>query len=81
MSEQRNKYVVFDGYRGEKIVVFPTIVQHARLASSVEQNGFGSLSPISGGFIENGECVGESISLRLKSRPVEDTALLKELME
>ena len=34
-------------------------------------------TPISAGFVEGGKCVGESESLKLKSRP-EDTILLNE---
>ena len=34
--------------------------------------------PVSAGFVVGNECVGESISLHLKSRPEEDTALLRK---
>ena len=74
------KFVTFDGYEGEKIIVFPAIIQHSDFARSVTQMSYNGLHPISGGFVIDGQCVGESISLRMKSRGEADTALLKTLL-
>tara|TARA_R110000772_G_scaffold154491_1_gene265530 strand:- start:196 stop:546 length:351 start_codon:yes stop_codon:yes gene_type:complete len=73
------KFVTFEDYHGEQIIVFPDHIQHAQFARAVKQAAFSDMEPISGGFVVNGECVGESISLRMDSRP-EDTELLKTLM-
>lgn len=74
------KYVVFDGYNGEQIIVFPKNIQHLDFAESITRLSFGTMHPISGGFIKDGECVGESISLRMKSRGEDDAKLLKSLI-
>jgi hypothetical protein len=74
-----HKFVTFTGRNGEQIIVFPKIMQHKQFADAVTELSFGGMRPISGGFIEDGECVGESISLRMKSRGDEDTTLLKQL--
>jgi|TARA_Y100000296_G_C5070172_1_gene204488 hypothetical protein len=74
------KYVVFDFIGEEFIVVFPEILTHIELANAfTKMSEYGE--PISGGFIEHGKCVGESISLNLKSRGEKDTLLLKKIME
>jgi len=74
------KYVVFDGHNGEQIIIFPKIIQHSVMASNVSASSFGGMKAISGGFIVNGECVGESESLRMKSRGDKDTRLINELL-
>lgn len=74
------KYVVFYGYNGEQIIVFPKKIQHSDFAESITRLSFGTMRPISGGFIKDGECVGESISLRMESRGDDDTKLLKSLI-
>jgi len=74
------KYVVFNGYNGEQIIVFPKKLQHAQFAESVRNMSFGQMEAISGGFVEDGECVGKSISLRMESRGEADTALLETLL-
>lgn len=74
------KFVTFLGYSGkEQIVVFPAKAQHKQFADSFTKLTFGEFHPVAGGFVEEGECVGESISLRMKARP-EDTILLQELI-
>lgn len=79
--EYRMKFVTFVGYnREEHIIVFPPIIQHREMARSVTENSLGSLKPISGGFVVNGECIGKSVSLNMKSRGDEDAALLIQLM-
>lgn len=74
------KFVTFDGYHGEQIIVFPRKIQHSSFAHEIERLSFGTMKPISGGFVLNGECVGESVSLKMKSRGDADTKLLKDLM-
>ena len=74
------KYVAFKDFRGDEyIITFPSYMTHSELSESVVELSDGYLKPISGGFIENGECVGESISLNLKSRGEQDTLLLKKM--
>jgi len=74
------KYVTFKDFRGDEyIITFPSYMTHSELAESVVELSDEFLKPISGGFIENGECVGESISLNLKSRGEQDTLLLKKM--
>lgn len=73
------KFVTFDGYNGEQIIVFPNKIQHSNLASSICELSFGTMSPISGGFVVGGECIGRSESLRMESRGDKDTRLLKQL--
>lgn len=75
------KYVVFDGHHGEQIIVFPRIIQHSHFAEQVSELSYGSMHPISGGFVVNGECVGESESLRMKSRGDKDTALIVRMLD
>lgn len=77
MFTSETKYVVFDGHNGEQIFVFPKIIQHSVMADMVEENSFGGLHRVSGGFVLNGECVGRSESMRLDSRPEVDTELLQ----
>jgi len=73
------KFVTFEDYHGEQIIVFPDHIQHAQFAKGVQGAAFSDMRPIAGGFVVDGECVGKSVSLRLESRP-EDTELLKTLM-
>jgi len=74
------KYVVFDGYNGEQIIISPKRIQHSHFAESITKLSYGTMHPISGVFIANGECVGESESLRMESRGDRDTALIKEML-
>ena len=74
------KYVVFDGYNGEQIIIFPKKIQHSCFAESIEKLSYGTMYPISGGFIVDGECVGESESLRMESRGDLDTALINDML-
>lgn len=75
------KYVVFNGNNGEEIIIFPRRIQHSDFAEQVAKLSFCSMRPISGGFIVNGECVGESISLRMKSRGDKDTELVIKMLD
>ena len=74
------KYVVFDGYNGEQIIIFPRNIQHSCFAGSITKLSFGTMHPISGGFVVDGECVGESESLRMVSRGELDTALINDML-
>jgi hypothetical protein len=75
------KFVTFIGYqKQEVIIVFPAKAQHLRFAEAFTKNTFGEFRPVAGGFVENGKCVGESISLRMQSRP-EDTKLLNSMTQ
>jgi len=76
------KYVTFKDHRDDEyIITFPSYMTHSELAESVVELSDKILKPISGGFVEHGECVGESISLNLKSRGEKDTLLLKDLVK
>jgi len=75
------KYVVFDGHNGEQIIIFPKIIQHSVMSDDVKKSSFGGMRAISGGFIVNGECVGESESLRMKSRGQKDTDLIIKMLD
>jgi hypothetical protein len=75
------KYVVFKSNRGEQIIPFPEIIQHSVMADDVHRSSFRSMTAISGGFIENGKCVGKSESLRMESRGDADTALMLKLLD
>ena len=79
MNDSKMKYVAFDGYIGEQIIVFPAKIQHLDFANSVSRMSFGSMNAISGGFVAGGKCYGKSISLRMESRGDLDTALLEKL--
>jgi hypothetical protein len=81
MVNAEMKYVVFDGYNGEQIIIFPKIIQHSVMADDVNKSSFGGMRPISGGFVIDGQCVGESESLRMKSRLDKDTALIPHLLD
>lgn len=81
MIGAKMKYVTFDGYSGEQIIIFPKKIQHSHFADSIEKLSFGTMRPIAGGFIIDGQCVGESESLRMKSRLDADTALIPKLLD
>lgn len=74
------KYVTFDGHNGEQIIIFPKIIQHSVMADDVKKSSFGGMRPIAGGFVVGGQCVGESESLRMKSRGELDTTLIRKLL-
>jgi hypothetical protein len=80
------KYIVMALNDVEEIFVFPRTVDHDRMKEACECIRFGDERNwnrkyrhgecLSAGFVENGQCVGRSETLDLKSRP-QDTALLK----
>jgi len=81
------KYIVTKTEDGtEEIFTFPAAVYHSDMADAVQRLKkhdplvYGrweriTRTPISAGFVRGGECVGNSESMMLKSRP-EDTDLL-----
>ena len=81
MQRSNTKYVTFKGNNGEEIVVFPSLIQHSHMADFVKDASYRAMRPISGGFIVNGECVGESESLRMVSRGDLDTKLITKLLD
>jgi len=81
MIGAKMKYVTFDGHNGEQIIIFPKIIQHSVMAEDVARSSFGGMRPISAGFVVGGQCVGESESLRMKSRLDVDTALIERLLD
>lgn len=86
------KYVVFlnESTKQEEIMVFPKSINHDCFAEGAHFRNQTSgnwnrvfRKPVSAGFIHMGDdgslhCVGESVSLHLKSRPKPDTTLLTE---
>lgn len=84
------KYVVTVNANGrEELFVFPKHIDHDRFAEVLSGIRTGNewdwermyREPISAGFVMDGVCFGESITLGLKSRKEEDTALLQKQME
>lgn len=82
------KYIVTRNDNGcEEIFTFPNSVNHDCFAEGVERlrnKSHGdwrriNRTVISAGFINrDGQCMGESLTLRLRSRPEEDTQLYKQ---
>lgn len=75
---KKMKYIVVDDGLGECPYIFPNHVEHYRMLSNVG----GEL--ISAGFVvltyDGLECYGESVGLKVESRPEIDTKLLKSLI-
>lgn len=80
------KYIVTKTDEGEEeIFLFPNSVNHDCMIDSIshmKNQSHGSWkrivrTPVSAGFVFNGECSGKSESLKLSSRP-EDSTLLEE---
>ena len=74
------KYVTFFGYAGEQIIIFPSKIQHLDFAKSIEKLSYGTMRPMSGGFIIDGKCTGRSESLNMESRGELDTALIGDML-
>ena len=81
------KYVVISLHGKESIFVFPKEIDHDRFVEGLQAIRFGAThrwerkyrdgDVVSAGFVENGECVGHSVTLDKSSRPDLDTALLR----
>ena len=71
----KSKYIVFEDKGGlESLVHFEIVLKHSDISLQ-----FGT--PISAGFITDGQCHGHSESMKLTARPDEDTLLLNRLKE
>ena len=77
----KQKYVTFQSYNGEHLIVFPEFIQHSVFADCIRKaSPHYPMNPISAGFVVDAQCTGISESLRLKSRPKEDTDLLIKML-
>lgn len=76
----RHKYIVARVGRHEGIHVFPESYTHANMWSFISRtpNDWSVNEPklISAGFVTNGQCWGESITLKMSSRGEVDSKLL-----
>ncbi len=81
------KYITTKTEDGKtEIFTFPRSVPHSVMAEAIARLKNAThgewkritRTPVSAGFIEGGVCHGESESLHLRSRPHEDTILLRE---
>jgi hypothetical protein len=79
MAYGQTKYITYqDVELRDRIAVFSYEMKHIDMEVALRRYG-DFYSPLGAGFVVNGKCEGISESMRLKSRPVEDTALLKQL--
>jgi hypothetical protein len=88
------KYIVCvmsdeDGNDHEEIFVFPKTVNHYFMMEAIQSIRFGTQQnwcrnwdarAVSAGFIDHGQCFGHSETLKLKSRGVQDTALMRGVL-
>lgn len=66
--DRKQKYVRLKRYN--EIIIFPEVIQHSKFEYfDVVSAGFCYVNPET----KTVDCFGESISLRLKSNPIEDT--------
>lgn len=82
----KSKYIVVELNGEEQIFTFPESVQHDRMMEAIgairmgsEQNwhrSYRRAEAIAAGFVDDGECYGASMTLKLTSREAVDTALL-----
>lgn len=78
------KYIILESKIGLLPVIFSKWADHDTMADMTKMallRGRGSISAkaVSAGFIDaNGKCSGESVSLGLKSRPI-DTQLIEDV--
>lgn len=73
------KYVVLDMGLGDAMFIFPDWLEHADVARRLMFGEIDKEKIVSAGFVREGQCRGESISLGVKSHPQEDTYMLKKL--
>jgi hypothetical protein len=72
------KFVVHEGSLATEIYLFPNFVTHSDF---VNRMGFDTADVVSAGFVSSDlKCYGDSVSLKLKSRPEVDTALLRRTL-
>lgn len=74
----KSKYIVIDGHLGPMPVVFSDLLGHADVAAALR----GKVVGAGFCFIKDNKyrCWGESISLRVKSREVEDERILNKYL-
>ena len=71
------KYVVHEGSLATEIYLFPNFITHNNFAFNMN---FSGEDIVGAGFVSSDlKCYGESVSLKVKSRP-EDTALLRRML-
>ena len=77
----KQKYITFQSHADQHLIAFPWFIQHSHFAECVKQaSPHYPMLPISAGFIVDSKCEGESESLRLSSRPKEDTQLIVNML-
>jgi len=72
----KTKYIVIDSDGLEMIIIFEGFIKHDEIA-------FPLADIISAGFVncKTGECFGESIALKIVSRPAEDSKLAQRMLQ
>lgn len=82
MTKMAQKYITFETYGSKQhLIAFPDFIQHSAMSKKVQEaSPHKPMRPVSAGFIVDSQCVGVSESLRLNSRPKEDTELLIKLL-
>lgn len=91
-TSRKMKYIVVEDYStglSSFTMIFPftTVIQHVDFAKAILSDQGPKAFVISAGFcyppdkLNSASCFGESISLEKKSRPEQDTELLRSLME
>ena len=73
------KYIVYEGYLCQEIVIFPVFRDHRGFATQLQIR---EDDAVSAGFVSDDRlnhirCYGRSTSLDVDSRPKKDTALLR----
>lgn len=81
-NDFKTKYVVIEIDDIEYPIIFPELLQHGDVVDGLKSR-YPYLNVVSGGFIdkEYHTAYGESISLKVKSRPDEDTDLIKSVLD
>lgn len=91
-TSRKMKYIVVEGYStgiSSFTMIFPfhTCIQHVDFAKAILSDQSPKAHVVSAGFcyspdrLNQASAFGESVSLDLKSRPKQDTELLRSLME
>jgi hypothetical protein len=75
------KYIAFEGALHQEIVLFPSTRDHAQFA---KQMGIARREILGAGFVSMNpdnppSCWGQSASLSIPARPVDDTRLLRRM--
>jgi len=77
---QTNKYIVVKNPLNDfHMIIFPPLINHWDMFQTI--NSKFSYEIISGGYIDEFlNCYGSSMTLRIKSRPEEDTEILHQML-